>query len=113
MLSPHSLPPTLTLCLDLLSQPSPYITWFDLVLIGWQDGAPYILSLEAGPAEHDARSQGYTFVTKTVFKNKEDFDYYDTQCEAHKELKTKAKSLDIQGVMMVYFTPTFVAGASL
>jgi hypothetical protein len=74
-----------------------------------QDGKPYILSLEAGLTYDDARSQGYTLVAKTMFKNKEDFDYYDTECEAHKILKAKAKSLDVQGVLMIYFTPDVAA----
>ena len=78
-----------------------------------QDGAPYILSLEAGPTEDDERNQGFTFVAKTVFKNKEDFEYYDKECEAHKEFKAKAKSLDVQGMMMIYYTPAIAAGPSL
>ena len=70
-----------------------------------QDGKPYIVSLEAGPTEEDARNQGYTFVAKSVFKNMEDFEFYDKHCEAHHELKAKAKNLDVQGMMMIFFSP--------
>jgi hypothetical protein len=48
-----------------------------------------------------------------VFKNKEDFEFYDKECEAHKEMKAKAKNLDVQGMMMVYCTPAVAAGPSL
>jgi hypothetical protein len=39
----------------------------------------------------------------------EDFEYYDKECEAHKEFKVKAKAFDIQGFMMIYYTPAVVA----
>lgn len=66
--------------------------------------------MEAGPLEPDARSNGYTFVSKTVFKNREDFDFYDNECEAHKELKTRAKKLGVEGPpQMIFFTPTVVS----
>lgn len=74
-----------------------------------QDGKPYILSLEAGPTYEDARNQGYTLVAKTVFKNIEDFEYYDKECQAHKEFKAKGKTLDVQGMMMVFFSPSVAA----
>jgi len=74
-----------------------------------KNGAPYILSLAAGHAYEDQRSQGYTIVAKTEFKNKEDMDYYDTECEAHKNLKAEAKNLGVEGVMTVYYTPAVVA----
>jgi hypothetical protein len=48
-------------------------------------------------------------VAKSVFKNKEDFDYYDTECEAHKEFKAKAKAFNVEGMMMVYYTPGYSA----
>jgi len=74
-----------------------------------KDGKPYILSLEAGPADEDARSKGYTYVSKTVFKDMEDYDFYDKDCEAHKKLKrymveSKVNVLE-QGVLTVRFTP--------
>jgi len=74
-----------------------------------KDGKPYILSLQAGPAYDDARSQGYTFVAKSEFKSKADMDYYDTECEAHKTLKAAAKKLEVQGIMTVYYEPAVVA----
>lgn len=83
-----------------------------------QNGKPYILSLEAGPLFTDPRStptghsSGYTFVSKTTFASKEDFDFYDTECEAHKWLKAQAKTLtSIEGPpLMTYFTPAVVGG---
>jgi len=74
-----------------------------------KNGAPYILSLAAGRAYEDQRSQGYTIVAKSEFKNKEDVDYYDTECEAHKNLKAEAKNLGIEGLMTVYYAPAVVA----
>jgi hypothetical protein len=72
-----------------------------------QDGQRYILSTEAGPAYAGNLSQGYTFVAKTVFKNREDYDYYHTECLAHKALKAsvKEKGLDVQDVLTVFYTP--------
>ncbi|KAK0110023.1 hypothetical protein ONS95_002684 [Cadophora gregata] len=52
-----------------------------------KDGSPYILSLEAGPAHDDVRSQGYTLIAKSEFGSLEDMKFYDEACEAHKELK--------------------------
>lgn len=66
-----------------------------------QDGKPYILSLAAGPAYDDARSQGYTLVAKSEFKDLEDMKYYDEGCEAHSELKKGAKTLGVEGVMTI------------
>ena len=38
----------------------------------------------------------------SVFSSKEDMDYYDNECEAHKALKAVAKELN-EGIMTVYF----------
>jgi len=35
--------------------------------------------------------------------------YYDNECEAHKTLKIGGKSLGIEGMMMVYYTPHVAA----
>jgi len=74
-----------------------------------KDGKPYILSLNAGPAHEDARSQGYTLIAKSEFKSVEDMNYYDSGCEAHQVLKDGAKTLGVEGMMMVYFTPEVIA----
>jgi len=74
-----------------------------------KDGKPYILSLHAGPVFEDARSQGFTFAAKSEFASTEDMKYYDEDCEAHKTLKANAKSLGIEGMMMVYWDPIVVA----
>jgi hypothetical protein len=77
-----------------------------------QDGKPYILSMAAGPAEANERAQGYTFVAKSEFASVEDMMFYDTECEAHMELKKTVKSLSLDGVpLMVYFKPKVVVGA--
>lgn len=71
-----------------------------------QDGKPYILSMEAGPAFGHVRDQGYTFVCKSVFKDKADMDFYETQCEGHQEFKNFLKKYaPVEGLMTVYFTP--------
>ncbi|PVH73686.1 hypothetical protein DL98DRAFT_606424, partial [Cadophora sp. DSE1049] len=71
-----------------------------------KDGKPYIISVEAGAAFADQRSQGYTVAVVSVFASKEDMVYYDNECEAHGRLKAVAKSIH-EGVMMVYFESIF------
>ncbi|KAF2449237.1 hypothetical protein P171DRAFT_516983 [Karstenula rhodostoma CBS 690.94] len=52
-----------------------------------KDGKPYI-QLSAGHTAHaDPRSQGYTFIARTVFLGKEDMHYYDEECKAHGAIK--------------------------
>lgn len=68
-----------------------------------QDGKPYILSVKAGPAFENQRNQGFTVAAISTFASVEDFEYYDTQCQAHLALKAVAKTLN-KGVMMIYFT---------
>lgn len=78
-----------------------------------QDGKPYILSLAAGPAEPDQRSQGFTLVSKSEFASLDDMKYYDDECEAHQALKAYAKKeLTLEGIMTVYFTPQVLGGVS-
>lgn len=67
-----------------------------------QNGQPYILAVEAGTTQGDERSQGYTIVATSVFKDREDFDFYDKECEAHAELRTFARSVS-NGFCMVFF----------
>ncbi|KAF4548712.1 Hypothetical protein D9617_26g079270 [Elsinoe fawcettii] len=67
-----------------------------------KDGKPYIIAAKAGRTEEDQRNQGYTIVAQTTFSSKEDFEYYDKQCEAHGEIRKFAGSVH-QGVMMAYF----------
>jgi len=74
-----------------------------------KDGKPYILSLAAGQAFEDQRSQGYTLVAKSEFSSLDDMKYYDDDCEAHKTLKLGAKSLGVEGIMTVYYPPTVLA----
>jgi len=74
-----------------------------------RNGKPYILSMEAGPTYDDARNRGFTFVSKTVFKNRDDHDFYDKDCPAHKKFKQMMSDRGIntleQGLMTVFYTP--------
>lgn len=79
----------------------------------WEkDGKPYILSLAAGPAEPDQRSQGYTFVSKSEFASLDDMKYYDHECPAHQALKKVAFTLGVEGVLTVYFKPQITGGVA-
>ncbi|KAG5927028.1 hypothetical protein E4U42_002677 [Claviceps africana] len=77
-----------------------------------KDGQPYILSLVAGPAEEDPRSQGYTVACKTEFASMDDMKYYDESCQAHQVLKNIVKGLGVEGILVVYFKPQVMGGAS-
>jgi hypothetical protein len=35
--------------------------------------------------------------------------YYDTDCDAHKVLKSNAKDLGVEGIQTVYYTPAVTA----
>ncbi|KAH7075324.1 hypothetical protein BKA63DRAFT_511301, partial [Paraphoma chrysanthemicola] len=61
---------------------------------------PYILSAEAGTTQQDQRAAGYTIAATTLFASDEDFEYYDSECKAHTELKTFARSVN-EGMCMV------------
>ncbi|KAM0424281.1 hypothetical protein ACHAPT_010426 [Fusarium lateritium] len=67
-----------------------------------KNGKPYIVSVKAGKTAPDQRAQGFTVVALSVFSSIDDFNYYDTECTAHGELKGFAKAVN-QGVAMVYF----------
>lgn len=52
------------------------------------------------------KDQGYTCVTKSVFKSMEDMEYYSTKCEAHEAFKVYLKeNAPVEGLMSVFFTP--------
>lgn len=64
-----------------------------------------------GAADEDARSQGFTFVSKTEFASMDDMKYYDDGCQAHQALKDFVKgNLKPEGVMTVYFQPQAMGG---
>ncbi|KAI9760175.1 MAG: hypothetical protein M1840_002592 [Geoglossum simile] len=69
---------------------------------------PYIVSFQAGQTFEDPRSQGYTVVAKSEFRNKEDMAYYDSECQAHKNFKAAARELGVEGVLITYFAPSVV-----
>lgn len=50
----------------------------------------------------DARSQDYTLATKTIFKDLEDMKYYDTECAAHKALKSVVAGKRVGDVLTVW-----------
>lgn len=62
-----------------------------------KDGKPYILAAEAGHAGDEPRAQGWNLAVKSTFASKADMDYYDSQCQAHKDLKkvTNAVRTDV------------------
>lgn len=68
-----------------------------------QDDKPYVTG-KAYKLYDDARSQGYTFVARTVFESLDDMRYYDEGCEAHAALKKQCgpKSGGPQNVLTVY-----------
>lgn len=45
-------------------------------------------------------------MAKSTFASKADMDYYDNECEAHKELKVLAKPL-VEDIMTVWFESIF------
>lgn len=57
-----------------------------------QDGKPYIISNEANRVINtsEERTQGYTIAVQATFANREDVEYYDKECEAHKALRALA-----------------------
>ncbi|KUJ16046.1 uncharacterized protein LY89DRAFT_101948 [Mollisia scopiformis] len=87
--------------------------YLDIALKGFEtftknqkkDGEPYILSMAAGLAQGHVKEQGYTFVTKSVFKSKDDMEYYEKKCEGHLEYKKFLKeNASVEGLMTCYFT---------
>ena len=52
-----------------------------------QDGSPFLVSVKASKTLADQRTEGYTVAATSTFASEEDFEHYDTQCEARKELK--------------------------
>ncbi|RAL65999.1 hypothetical protein DID88_005660 [Monilinia fructigena] len=75
-----------------------------------RNALPYILSLHAGESQpNDPRTQGYSVVAKTEFKNLEDMRYYENKCEAHQKFKAEVKTLGIQGMCSVFYEASVVA----
>lgn len=63
--------------------------------------------MAAGPAQGHVKEQGYTFVTKSVFRNKEDMEYYEKECEGHLEYKKFLReNAPVEGLMACYFIPS-------
>lgn len=67
-----------------------------------KNGKPYILSVSAGEAYEDARTQGFTIAAISTFASLDDMKYYDNECQAHAALRSVARSLH-EGVMVTYF----------
>ncbi|EAW13721.1 Dabb family protein [Aspergillus clavatus NRRL 1] len=68
-----------------------------------RNAEPYIVSVQAGRMMPDARSKGYTLAVKTTFRNLDDMRFYDTDCAAHKRLKTVAGPRREGDVFTAYF----------
>jgi len=60
-----------------------------------KDGKPYILYLCAGLVSDVERAKGFTVVGKSEFASIEDMNYYDYDCEAHKNLKSLASTMGL------------------
>lgn len=54
-----------------------------------QDSKPYILTCAASRVYNasESRSEGYTVAVQSTFASREDVEFYDRECPAHKELK--------------------------
>lgn len=64
--------------------------------------------MQAGAAEGSVKEQGFNFVAKSVFKNREDMKYYETECAGHNNFKTFLKvNAPVAGMIMVCFTPGY------
>ena len=72
-----------------------------------QDGKPYILSLDVGQVQNtsEERSRGYTVAVQSTFASREDYEYYDKVCEAHKAFKSSVvgKHEGASQTLMVWF----------
>ncbi|KAJ5777538.1 hypothetical protein N7520_000784 [Penicillium odoratum] len=67
-----------------------------------KDGKPYIVAAAAGKSIPDPRNRGFNISVKTTFASMEDMKYYDTECEAHKELKALAGPMK-EDVMTTFY----------
>ncbi|KAE8334475.1 hypothetical protein BDV24DRAFT_156829 [Aspergillus arachidicola] len=68
-----------------------------------KNSEPYIVSVQAGRTLPDARTKGYTLAVKTTFRDMEDMNFYDHDCEAHKRLKSVAAPKRDGDVLTAYF----------
>ncbi|KXT02606.1 hypothetical protein AC578_10700 [Pseudocercospora eumusae] len=57
-----------------------------------RNGEPYIVSNVSRRVLNTGSplSEGFTIVSQSIFKNHDDHDFYDKECEAHKELKARS-----------------------
>ncbi|KAF2479468.1 hypothetical protein BDY17DRAFT_327434 [Neohortaea acidophila] len=67
-----------------------------------KDGKPYIVSNVARRITNTSSplSEGFTISSQSVFRSKEDHDFYDKECPAHAELKKVTGSVRT-GIMTV------------
>ncbi|USW52147.1 Putative stress responsive alpha-beta barrel [Septoria linicola] len=71
-----------------------------------KDGKPHILEIKAYQTIPDARSQGYSVVGMTKFKDLEDMKFYDTECPAHEALKALNKGkIDVPALTSYFEVP--------
>lgn len=64
--------------------------------------------MEAGPANGHVKDQGFNFVTKSVFKDKADMDFFEKECEGHEGYKVYLKEkAPVSGLMVCWFEAGF------
>lgn len=78
-----------------------------------QNSEPYILDVQAGRTLPDARTKGYTLAVKTTFRNLDDMEFYDSDCETHKRLKSVAAPLREGDVFVAYFEDEVALASSV
>lgn len=69
-----------------------------------QNGKPYIISNEAARTINisEDRARGYTICVQTTFASMEDVNYYDKECEAHKELRALVATVRTDFATMIF-----------
>ncbi|KAI2785786.1 hypothetical protein POX_h09545 [Penicillium oxalicum] len=78
-----------------------------------RNSEPYILDVQAGRTLPDARTKGYTLAVKTTFRNLDDMEFYDSDCETHKRLKSVAAPLREGDVFVAYFEDEVALASSV
>ena len=80
--------PFLSFALSVALLFSPVVTRASFRFASLRGAALRCASLTLSALDSDEpRAQGWTLAVKSTFASKADMDYYDNECEAHKELK--------------------------
>jgi len=71
-----------------------------------KNGKPYIISMEAGVAGGHVKDQGFTLVTKSVFRDTSDMKFYEDECLGHQAYQMFLKKYaPVARLQMVCFEP--------